>query len=124
MTAPEEALVGSDVMTDVAIIGVRGRGAGMAVTLGAALTDRLRAGCRHLIVDCGEIETLPTAGWGLLLAWAHEARVRGGGLCLVRLPAHLAEVLRAHGIDGLLPVFDSAEEALGALGGRRPVAEG
>ncbi len=79
---------------------------------GASLTHAsakaaLEAGRRQIAagataVDCASLAQFDSSALAVLLAWRRTALARGANLEIVNLPAGLASLARAYGVDTLL----------------------
>jgi phospholipid transport system transporter-binding protein len=73
----------------------------------------LEDGRRHLeegvrTVDLGEVTEMDSSLLAAMLAWLREARRRGGELAFANLPESLRTIARLYGVDGLLPIGETA----------------
>ena len=66
----------------------------------AAGLSRIAAGATG--VDCAPLTQFDSSALAVLLAWQRAAQARGQTLDVVNLPAALASLARAYGIDPLL----------------------
>ncbi len=83
-----------------------------AFVTGSALTQSnaraaLKTGLAHIAtgadqVDCAPLAHFDSAALAVLLAWYRVARARGIALRVLNLPAQLANLARAYGIDTLI----------------------
>ncbi|MDE1180669.1 STAS domain-containing protein [Paraburkholderia sp.] len=69
------------------------------VTLAAGL-QRIAAGATG--VDCAPLAQFDSSALAVLLAWQRAAVARGAALDIVNLPAGLASLAQAYGVDTLL----------------------
>ncbi|CAG9215271.1 Anti-anti-sigma regulatory factor (antagonist of anti-sigma factor) [Paraburkholderia tropica] len=53
-------------------------------------------------VDCASLTQFDSSALAVLLAWQRAATQRGATLSVVNLPAALASLARAYGVDSLL----------------------
>src|SRR5260363_410108 len=82
------------------------------LTTGPALTQSnaraaLKMGLVHIAtgadrVDCAPLAHFDSAALAVLLAWRRATRARGMTLRLLNVPAQLANLARAYGIDTLI----------------------
>ena len=79
----------------------------------SAIIDK---GSTGLVVDCGELNYISSAGLRVFLIAIRKTSAAGGGLALCRVPDHIQEVLEISGFSRLAKVFDTAEEARGSFG--------
>ncbi|MCC8405047.1 STAS domain-containing protein [Paraburkholderia sp. MMS20-SJTN17] len=66
----------------------------------AAGLERIAAGARG--VDCAPLEQFDSSALAVLLAWVRAAAARGGKFEIINLPAGLASLAQAYGVDTLL----------------------
>lgn len=71
-----------------------------------------------LVVDLTKTTFLSSGGLGLLVRTGKRLAERGGGLALAHPQAGVARLLRAVGLDAVIPSFSSVEAARAHL--RRP----
>lgn len=83
--------------------------------------DRLRpalADCRggsDVVLDLGELESLDSAGTGLILSSIARHTSAGGAMALVARHPAVRQVLRAVGACDVAPLSSSVDEACGRL---------
>jgi anti-anti-sigma factor len=63
----------------------------------------------RVLLDCGRLEYLSSAGLRAILCLAKALQPAGGELCLCDLRGMVAEVISLSGFDSLLRVFDNLE---------------
>jgi phospholipid transport system transporter-binding protein len=66
----------------------------------AAGLERIAGGARR--VDCAPLTQFDSSALAVLLAWQRAARAHGAALEIVNLPAGLASLAQAYGVDTLL----------------------
>ncbi|MEV5341174.1 STAS domain-containing protein [Streptomyces sp. NPDC052676] len=66
----------------------------------------------HAVVDFHDVTFMDSSGINVLVAANNTARARGGSLRLAAAPARVLELLRIVGLDALLPLHPTLEEAL------------
>ncbi|HEX3380701.1 MAG TPA: STAS domain-containing protein [Paraburkholderia sp.] len=66
----------------------------------AAGLQRIAAGARG--VDCAPLTQFDSSALAVLLAWVRAAAARGASFEIVNLPAGLASLAQAYGVDTLL----------------------
>ncbi len=81
-------------------------------TLRSALLQQISPGTPTLIVDCGDMTFIGSAGLAALLAAHQAARAAGGHLRLAALRPQIRELLSVARLDAILPVYPSVAEAL------------
>lgn len=79
----------------------------------SAIIDK---GATGLVVDCGELNYISSAGLRVFLIAIRKTSAAGGGLALCRVPDHINEVLEISGFSRLAKVFESVEEARDSFG--------
>ncbi len=79
----------------------------------SAIIDK---GSTGLVVDCGELNYISSAGLRVFLIAIRKTSAAGGGLALCRVPDHILEVLEISGFSRLAKVFDTVEEARDSFG--------
>ena len=78
----------------------------------SAIIDK---GATGLVVDCGELNYISSAGLRVFLIAIRKTSAAGGGLALCRVPDHINEVLEISGFSRLAKVFETVEEARGSF---------
>jgi len=106
---PQQADVAGGMVGGVG--GVAGNPADQFAT-GPALThasakEALAAGLARIVsgargVDCAPLKQFDSSALAVLLAWQRAANARGAALEIVNLPAGLASLAQAYGVDTLL----------------------
>ena len=80
----------------------------------SAIIDR---GVSSLVVDCGGLNYISSAGLRVLLIAIRKTKEAGGGLVLCAVSDHIREVLEVSGFVRLTKVFETAEEAQASFSG-------
>ena len=75
----------------------------------AAGLERIAGGARS--VDCAPLTQFDSSALAVLLAWQRAAGARGAALDVVNLPAGLASLAQAYGVDTLLSAQHSRSGA-------------
>jgi anti-anti-sigma factor len=83
------------------------------------LIDR---GERKVVVDCGELEYVNSAGLKVFLLAAKRLEPLGGKLVLCALAPSVLMIFEMIGFTRIMKIVPSLEEALQALGGQAPPA--
>jgi anti-sigma B factor antagonist len=73
--------------------------------------DVIRAGHRHVVVDMRAVTFVDSAALSALLAGLRRLRTAGGDLRLVGGGHELERLLRITGVDRMLPLYSSVQEA-------------
>ncbi len=82
-----------------------------------ALRAIIDQGVSGLVVDCGGLKYMSSAGLRVLLIAIRKTNAAGGGLALCRVPDHIREVLEVSGFVRLTKVFDTPEDAQASFSG-------
>jgi anti-sigma B factor antagonist len=111
----KEASVNLDIRKDKdkVIVSVSGR----VDTLNAQdfqtrMEEVLDQGDAGIILDCSGLDYISSAGLRSILFAAKKARSLGGSLACCALHGMVKKVFDVSGLDTLIPVFDSVDEAL------------
>jgi anti-sigma B factor antagonist len=72
-------------------------------------------GARNLVIDLTEVTFIDSSGLSALLAASARARERGGAVALVLAQGEPPSIFRFRGVDRLLALYSSREEALSGL---------
>jgi len=72
-------------------------------------------GARHVVVDLAGVDFLDSLGAGLLVAVRKRVCGLGGVLRLCRPEPHVARVLALAGVDQVVDVFATVDEAVGPV---------
>ena len=73
-------------------------------------------GARNLVIDLSEVTFIDSSGLSALLTASSRARERGGAVALVLAQGEPPSIFRFRGVDRLLSLHESRDEALAALG--------
>jgi anti-sigma B factor antagonist len=85
-----------------------------APALRSALLDLIAAGRDRIVVDLGAVSFLDSSALGVLVGGYKRLTTTGGCLRIVRPAAGpISEVFRTVGLDRVLPLYDSAADAVG-----------
>ena len=90
-----------------------------AGTLHEMLAARLSSMAETVVLDLSRLNFISVTGLELLLHAHHRAASRGVQLCLVDGPRCLERALIAAQMTDVLPLYDTLEQALAQVGGRR-----
>ncbi len=85
-----------------------------ASILRTALINLLYDGQRHLVLHLEGVDLLDSAGLGVLVGALRRARQSGGSLRLVCTQQQVLKVFGVTGLDTVLPIHPSVEEAVAA----------
>ncbi|MFF1285655.1 STAS domain-containing protein [Streptomyces sp. NPDC058299] len=79
--------------------------------------DLLHSGDRFVVLDVAGVPFCDSAGLNALLAAYRYAKEIGARLVLAAVPDQLRQLLRITGVDEILDIYDSAQEAAAACEG-------
>ena len=106
---------------DGRIVAVRGEiDVYTAPELRDALKQALDAGCVRVVIDLGGTTFVDSSGLGVLVGAYRRLRDRGGALAIVNDDRDIARTFEITGLDELLPIAGTRDEAVAALDGRSP----
>jgi anti-anti-sigma factor len=72
-------------------------------------------GARDLVIDLTEVTFIDSSGLSALLTASSRARERGGAVALVLAQGEPPSIFRFRGVDRLLSLYTSREDAMDAL---------
>ena len=81
-----------------------------------ALEEALERGARNLVVDLTEVTFIDSSGLSALLTASARARDQGGAVALVLAEGEPPSIFRFRGVDRLLALYPSREDALEGFG--------
>ena len=73
------------------------------------------AGCFKLVIDAAELDYVNSQAIGDLIAFYQKVLGQGGDVALAGLQPVVLKVMRAVGLEGIMGVFDTVEEAESSL---------
>ncbi len=76
------------------------------------LSKAMEGGSSRLVVDCGDLSYISSAGLRILLLAVKKTRAQGGGVALCRVQDHVREVLEVSGFTRIMTVRDTLDQAL------------
>lgn len=76
------------------------------------LSDSVKDGSRHLVVDLGEVSFLDSSGLGALISGLKAARLAGGDLRIACAGAQPRLVLELTTLDRVLHPYPTVEQAM------------
>jgi len=82
-----------------------------AARLKEAMTEVLVAGDLDVMVDLGRVEFIDSTGLGALVGGRRRALALNGSFALICAEQHLLKVFRLTGLDKVLTISGSVEEA-------------
>ena len=95
------------------VVAVKGRmDAASAPTFDSTLADHIAAGASRVVLDCGALEYISSAGLRSLLTTAKTLRTRNGELVFAGLKDMVREVFEISGFAAMFSIYDSIDAAL------------
>jgi len=86
-----------------------------APQIGRSIIGLLDQGERSVVVDLSEATFMDSTGLGVLVNGLRQLGRRNGRLAIVCPTERILRPFRIAGLQGLLPIFSSREEAIGEL---------
>ncbi|GGY77087.1 STAS domain-containing protein [Streptomyces omiyaensis] len=83
------------------------------------LTEQLRHGRCHLVLDLSDLAFMDSSGLNVLIRSVHRARDAGGDLRLAAPTPAVRRILEITGVTTTMPPHEGVAEALAAFGGAR-----
>ncbi|MDH5396690.1 MAG: STAS domain-containing protein [Cyclobacteriaceae bacterium] len=84
--------------------------ASSSIQLDKAIHDVLEKGHKKIIVDCGSLEYISSAGLGVFMSYIEEMKKNGVQMVLVGLNPKVKNVFEILGLDQLLNTAKNKEE--------------
>ncbi len=81
----------------------------------ATLQERIDAGRVRIVVDCGALEYISSAGLGVFMGFIEDLRDAGGDLKISGLIPKVREVFELLGFDALFEIYDDRAAAAGSF---------
>jgi len=85
-----------------------------AVELRERISTAVSDGTSWVVLDCTGLTFMNSTGLGIVVASLTSLKNRGGGLCLAQVNGNVAETLKASLLNRVIPLYDTAEEAVAA----------
>ncbi|MCA6078279.1 STAS domain-containing protein [Fulvivirga sedimenti] len=89
--------------------------ASSSIQLDEAIGDIISEGAGNLIVDCSELSYISSAGLGVFMSYIEEFRKQDAGLVIAGLNPKVRNVFDILGLDQLLTISDTVEDAKSSL---------
>jgi anti-sigma B factor antagonist len=83
--------------------------------LDRTLEQAFQNGARNLVIDLTDVTFMDSSGLSALLTASASARERGGAVALVLAQGDPPSIFRFRGVDRLLALYPSREDALAGL---------
>ena len=81
---------------------------GVEQIIQSALTE----GRKNLVLECGALAYISSAGLRVVLSAAKKTKTAGGKLALCNLTSDVKQVFEISGFSSILPIFDHENEAV------------
>ncbi len=85
--------------------------AASSITLDKAIEESLRRGFRKLLIDCSHLNYISSAGLGVFMSYLEEFREKEVHFALFHMKDTVRNVFEILGLDQLMRIVASAEEA-------------
>lgn len=83
----------------------------------AAVGEELREGRSRLVVDCGRLDYISSAGLGVFMTFIDEARAAGGDIKLAAIQPKVYQIFDVLGFPALFDIQPTVESAVARFGG-------
>ena len=94
------------------IIGIEGDlDASSSIQLDQAIEEAVSKNERKLIVDCSQLEYISSAGLGVFMSYIHDFQENNISLILCHLSEKVRNVFQILGLDELIKIVGTKEEA-------------
>lgn len=87
-----------------------------AIQLGEHLQRAGKQGKYNIVLDCGNIEYISSAGLREVLSGVERAKKGGGDLRIANPSARVTEMLEITGLDRMLKIYATRDEAVQSFG--------
>lgn len=89
--------------------------ASSSLELDNAISQAVESGNKQFLVDCSQLEYISSAGLGVFMSYIEDFKNNGITMILFGLNDKVANVFQILGLDQLLSIKESKEEAKGSL---------
>lgn len=97
----------------IAVVAARGRiDSSTAADFGSALTGAIDRGMVRVVVDLGQVDYMSSAGLREIVSALKRARKGQGDVRLAEPAARVLEVLEMAGLDTIMSIFPTRDDAL------------
>jgi anti-sigma B factor antagonist len=86
--------------------------AASSIYLDKAVSEGVQKNFDKLVIDCSELEYISSAGLGVFMSYIQDFRESGAQMVLFGLNDRVANVFDILGLNQLLTIVDTKEEAL------------
>ena len=86
-----------------------------SVELDEMITDMVQGGVHNLLVDCSRLEYISSAGLGVFMSYLEEFQEKEIQLVIFGLKEKVFQVFNILGLDQLIKIRSSKQDALGEL---------
>ncbi len=101
-----------------AVVAVNGRiDSANAKDFDQKLSEVIDRGGSRLVIDCGDLTYISSAGLRAILLAIKRTNAAGGGMAMCRTPDHIREVLEVSGFTRLIQVYETVEDAEAGFSG-------
>jgi len=101
---------------DPAVISLNGNvlGGAEAMEFTRAVSDLVREGIRHVVVDLSDVPVMNSSGLGMLVAASTSLRSAGGALAVAGASEKIQGLFRMTRLDSVLAQYPTRDEAVAA----------
>ncbi|NJO02438.1 MAG: STAS domain-containing protein [Bacteroidia bacterium] len=85
--------------------------AASSITLDKAIEEAVEKKQQKILIDCGHLNYISSAGLGVFMSYIEDFKEKGTYFALYGLNEKVKNVFEILGLDKLLLIFDSKEEA-------------
>lgn len=87
--------------------------ASSSIEVDNAIAESLKSGIKKLLIDCHSLEYISSAGLGVFMSYIEDFRSEGNKMVLYGMNDKVANTFGILGLDQLLQIANSKEEASG-----------
>jgi anti-sigma B factor antagonist len=89
--------------------------ASSSIALDQSIEEQVKEGPRDLLIDCTQLDYISSAGFGVFMSYIEEFKANEKKLVIYGLSQKVANVFAILGLDQLLTIKPTAEEAKAVL---------
>ncbi len=91
--------------------------ASSSIHLDEAMSEAVKSHQSHILVDCNQLNYISSAGLGVFMSYIEELKTKGIKLVLFGLSERVENVFKVLGLDQLLDIQPTKEQAKQAVHG-------
>jgi len=85
--------------------------ASSSIMLDEAINKAIREGQQHILIDCVNLNYISSAGLGVFMSYIEELKAKNSRMVLFGLSERVENVFRVLGLDQLLNIMDTKDQA-------------